>query len=197
MGGGFQMDIEGIVSKKIQAILPIYVPGRGNSTLIHGRENSITVDATIRTVIKNLCTYYHLDLKASNRYFGGFLSIGQGIPLPLTKDDVLIQIKVRRPIGEADGSMGYFNLNAIEKIEKRGKACIIFLKNGTAVPCLYTQKTIEKNMSRGRVVKKLYGERYSTIGEDIGSYMDLDAPATKGDMARLFMMIYDIVNQIK
>lgn len=191
------MDIEGIVSKKIQAILPIYVPGRGNSTLIHVRENSITVDATIRTVIKNLCIYYHLDLKASNRYFGGFLSIGQGIPLPLTQDDVLIQIKVRRPIGEADGSMGYFNLNAIEKIEKRGKTSIIFLKNGTAVPCLYTQKTIEKNMSRGRVVKKLYGERYSTIGEDIGSYMDLDAPATKGDMARLFMMIYDIVNQIK
>ncbi len=67
--------MEKIIEKDIEAILPIYMNDIGNCTVIYTRKDKIILEKVIKTIIKNLCQYYHLDLKASNKTYGDLLSI--------------------------------------------------------------------------------------------------------------------------
>ena len=189
--------MEEIITKEIMAIIPIYIEDKGNCTIIYTKKGNVQVYTTIRTVIKKLCAHYRLDVKASNRHFGGLISIKNAIPLPLTRDNIFIQVKVRKPIGKDDGSMGYFNMDAIKKIKGLKGDASILLKNGYEIQCLCSHGTIKKHIKHGELIKSLYGEGLPKVNEAMEYYIAQDTPATKSDIARIFMMIQDIVNKIK
>ena len=105
--------MQDIISKEIVAILPTYIAGKGNCTIIYTNTENIIVHTTIKTVVRRLCAHYRLDVRASNRHFGELISIKNAIPIPLSKDNILIQVKVRKPLVKHDGSMGYFKLDSI------------------------------------------------------------------------------------
>lgn len=184
------------ITKEIMAIIPTYMPNRGNCTIIYTDEENIILDLKVKTIIKKLCAHYHLDIRASNKYFGELISVKNGVPLPLTRDKILIQLKVREPIGHCDGSMGYFNLDSIKKVQGLKKDTSIILKNGTEIQCMYTQANIKKHIKNGELVRNLYDNRIYTINEAIERYEATDTPATKSDIARIYMKIQEIADKI-
>lgn len=185
-----------IFSNEILAIIPIYLAVKGNCTKVYTNEGEIIVNMSIKTVIKRLCAHYRLDLRASNRHFGGLISIKNAIPIPLSKDNILIQVKVRKPIGKDDGSMGYFNLNSINKVKALKKDAAIILNNGTEIICMSSPDTIKRHMNHGELIKKLYEDKQPIVKEAMEYYVASDTPATKSDIARIFMMIQEIVHKI-
>lgn len=189
--------MQDIISKEIIAILPEYIAGKGNCTVIYTNKERIIVNMTIRTVIKKLCAHYRIDIRASNRHFGGLISIKNAIPIPLSKDNIFIQVKVRKPILKDDGSMGYFKLDSIKKIKGLKKDASILLNNGTEIQCDCSHSIIKKHMKHGELIRNLYDNKQSTVNEAMECYASSDTPATKSDIARIFMMIQDIVNKIK
>lgn len=184
------------ITKEIMAIIPTYIAGRGNCTVIYTDEENIVLDSTVRTIIRKLCAHYHLDMRASNKYFGGLISVKNGVPLPLTRDKIFIQLKVRKPVGHCDGSMGYFNLDSIEKIKDLKKNTSIILNNGTEIECMSTQATIKKHIKHGELVRSLYDNRIYTVNEAMERYEATDTPATKSDIARIYMKIQEIAEKI-
>lgn len=189
--------MQDIISKEIMAILPIYIADKGNCTIIYTIKENVIVNATIKTVIKKLCAHYRLDIRASNRHFGGLISIKNAIPLPFSKDNIFIQLKVRKPIGKDDGSMGYFNLDSIRKIKGLKNDASIILNNGTEIQCICSHGTIKKHMKHGELIRNLFEDKAPRVNEAMEHYVASDTPATKLDIARIFMMIQDIVNKIK
>lgn len=191
--------MENIISKGIMAIMPTYESGKGNCTTIYTEKENIHIDATVRTVIKNLCAYYHVDMDASNKYFGELLSIKKGVPLPLSRDDVFIQLKVRKPIIKYDGTRGYFNLDSIEKVEKLNDNSVVLLKNGVEIKCIYSKNTVIKHIKKGKVARMIYENKYSSFNANdiMERYAALETPVTKADLAKMFFITLEVINRIK
>ncbi len=193
--------MEKIIEKDIEAILPIYMNDIGNCTVIYTRKDKIILEKVIKTIIKNLCQYYHLDLKASNKTYGDLLSIKKHPPIPLTKEKVLIQVKTRVPIGKHDGAYGYINIDSIDKIKSSKeslKKTIIQLKSGRTIEAHCMKSTILKNINNGRIVQGLIqGKNHFQVKEEENLYLLEDAPATKRDIALVYMKLMEIKNELK
>ena len=188
--------MEKIIEKGIEAILPVYVKDRGNCTLIYTRHDEIIVEKTIKTIIINICKYYHLDLKASNESYGDLLSIKKYPPIPFTYNQIFIPIKTRIPIGKHDGAYGYVNINSIEKITKLKSEdnSLLHLSNNRSIEVYSKVTTILKNVSKGQVVKKILAKgNTSMIHEEESLYIAEDKAATKKDIA----MVYKEIMRIK
>ena len=61
------------VTKDIMAIVPTYIADRGNCTIIYAEDENITTNSSVRNIVKRLCTHYHLDKTASNKYSSLYL----------------------------------------------------------------------------------------------------------------------------
>lgn len=188
--------MEQIIHKGIEAILPVYIKDRGNCTAIYTKEDEIILEKSIKTVIMNLCKYYHLDLKASNKSYGNLLSIKKYPPIPFTHDQIFIPIKARIPLSKHDGAYGYVNINSIEKICKSKSEDIfeIYLRNNRIIKVYSKDCTIQRNMNNGEIVKKLLTRNNNPlIKEHESLYEAENALATKKDIA----MVYKEIMRIK
>lgn len=192
--GGIQM--KNLIERGIQAILPIYVKNKGNCTLIYLQDEEIILDKVIKTVIKNLCEFYHLDLKSSNKSFGQLLSIKKHHPVPFNEDNVFIQAKTRVPIGRHDGAYGYINIDAIERVKTLKKdedRTLIYLKGKRSIEVLCKEITIYRSINNGEIVKRLItGRNHYLLKEKESFYAEEDSPATKKDIAMVYMKLMEI-----
>lgn len=184
--------MKNIIEQGILAIIPTYIVGNGNCTVIQTKNGQVVLDKVIRTVIRNLCNYYHIDLQASNRYYKSLIPTKLSVPLPFSRNDIFFQVKVRRSIGKDDGSMGYFHLDGVSKIKSEDNRAIIVLNNGAEVPCLCTPENVRNHIKNGELVRDLYEKRHPSVGEQMEKYLASDSPATKADIGRLFMAIQDL-----
>ena len=187
--------MEKTVQKGIEAILPIYLKDRGNCTVIYTREDEVILEKTIKTTILNLCKYYHLDLKASNETYGKLLSIKKYPPIPFTYNQIFIPIKTRIPIGKHDGAYGYVNISSIDKVSKTKSKdhSLLYLSNHRTIEVYSKELTIQKNISKGEVVKKiLANENTPMIHEEENLYLAEDKIATKKDIAMVYKEIMSI-----
>ena len=60
-----------------------------------------------------------------------------------------------------------------------------------------SHSTIKSHMKHGELIRNLYSDNQPTVNEAMEYYSASDTPATKSDIARIFMMIQDIVNKLK
>lgn len=186
--------MEKIIKKGIIAIVPVYLPGRGNCTTIYTKDNEhINIYKTIKTVIRNICEYYHLDMKAAKKTYGELLSIRNFPPIPFTPDDIFIYVKMRKPICEYDGAYGYIKIDAIHKIIDSNGKTLIHLTSGDIIEGLANISTVKRNIKNGEIVKKLYDRKGKRLEEDnLDFYSQEDKAATKGDIAMLYMKMMEI-----
>lgn len=190
--------MEDLVSKHIMAILPIYIRGKGNGTYIYTREGVFEVGLTIKTVIKNLCEYYCLDLKSCNRTYGSLLSSAYRPPIPFNSDNIFIQFKTRTPIGKHDGAYGYFNINSIKRTKSTGKNTIIYLLDDEEIEVLMSIYTVNKYINNGEVVRKLINDRKSKGPKESLNFYDAEnTPATKSDIALLYLKMLEIRERLE
>lgn len=146
------------------ALVPFYGSDGGNATKVYTLNGKITEDKrTIRWIIRRIARAYSIDLEALRHNTGNHLSISQGVPLPLAPHLVLVPLKMRRTIGENDGTGGYINYYAVEKVtaindtenkdseEENGFRSKIILKGGEVIPCLFTLKTLKRRLNTGKL----------------------------------------------
>lgn len=190
--------MDNIVSKHIMGILPVYIKDKGNCTYIYTREGLLELDLTIKTVIKKLCEYYCLDLKSCNRTYGNLLSSKYRPPIPFNEDNIFIQFKTRTPVGKHDGAYGYFNINSIKGTKAIGKNTIIYLLDDEEIEVLMSIYTVRKYINNGEVVRKLIKDNKSKVLKDsLNFYEEENAPATKSDIALLYLKMLEIRERLE
>ncbi len=190
--------MEKLVSKGIMALVPVYKKDRGNCTCAYTNEGKIELDLTIKTVIKNLCEYYYLDLKSCNKTYGSLLSSKYRPPIPFNKDNIFVQFKTRIPIGRHDGAHGYFNLNSIKGVKSKGKNTIIYLRNNEELEVLMSNYTVKKYINNGEIVRKLIKDnKLNCSRETLSFYDEENTPATKSDIALLYLKMLEIREKLE
>lgn len=189
------IEIDKILINKIIAILPIYLDTKGNSTkiIIENKEDMFIYSRTIR-VLKSIAGYFTLDLRKVRNEYGKIIESKNMVPIPLTKRDILIPMKTRKPISKNDGSIGYFNLKYIEDILKKDEDIYIKFITEREIKVLNSERTIIKHINDGRLVKQAYKEKLdSHIKEQNVNY---NTPATKEDIALLIRELVDIKKRL-
>lgn len=189
-----------VFKEEIIAILPSYIKDKGNCTVVWIKNKEpVIIEKTIKTTIKNMCRYYHLDLKSSNKTYGEILSIKRSPPIPFGRDKVFIKVKTRIPLARDDGAYGYINLSAIEKISsiKENKRTLVCLKNQQFLEVYGKIETINKNIKNGEIVRRLLREK-DTIGvkESPDFYLEESIPATKKDIAIIYMKLVELTEKL-
>jgi len=187
------MDIEKIISERIIAILPVYLPMKGNcTTFITLQGGNYEVNKTVKAVLRQMSSYFLVDLNHIKAYYGSLLNVKNLIPIPFNKDNVFIPIKVRKPISRNDGSIGYINIDHIKKVSRIDERAKILLTNSSTIDSLNTVETVNKHIKNGNIVKQLINERNQTY-----IYDQYDRPATKGDVVMIINEILRIRETIK
>ena len=182
-----------IIEKGLEAILPVYIKDRGNCTSIYTNDGEIILEKAIRSVITNLCNFYHLDLKASNKTYGDLLTIKKNTPIPFTYDKIFIPIKTRKPIAKHDGAYGYVNMDSIKKFSKSkiDNNSLIYIGNNRVIEVYSKVSTIQRNINNGKIIKRLF-KRNDLIREANNLYIAEDTLATKKDIAMVYSEIMEI-----
>lgn len=175
--------MEELTREKIIAIIPVYIANRGNSTIIYTRKSSRTIYKSIRTVFKNICSHYHLDIKQCNNYYKKFIHNKNSIPTPFSGEDIFIQLKVRNPIGKDDGSKGFFRLDSIIDFEAKEGFSLIRLENNVELKCLCSLDAIKKQIKNGEIIKKMHKEKEKSLENSFIS--DRNRPVLYGDLKDL------------
>lgn len=193
------MELERIIPEGIMAILPVYIPMKGNcSRILTFKGETYEIDKTVRTMLIRLSKLYFIDLKAIKEYYGSILNIKNLIPIPLDKENIFIPLKVRKPICKNDGSLGYVNIKYIKGMAEKEEKTIIHLSNESTIKCLNTMETVNKHIKNGNIIKRLFNDAPITITKD-DSYLirEYDRPATKGDVFLIISEILRIRESIK
>ena len=185
-----------IIEKGIEAILPVYIEDKGNCTIIYTKEDDVILKKAIKSTIRNLCKYYHLDLKESNKTYGNLLSINKQPPIPLTPNQVFVPIKVRKPIISHDGAYGYINIDSIERISRSDSSPLestIHLKSKRTINAICRDITIKNNINKGHLARQLFNRYDVTAVREDGNYYEMqDSPATKRDIAMIYKEIMEL-----
>jgi len=196
--GGDFMELEKIISQGIMAILPVYIPMKGNCSCIltfEGERHEF--DKRVNTMLMRLSRFYFIDLKSIKRYYGNLLNVKNLIPVPLDGENIFIPLKVRKPILRNDGSIGYVNIKYIERVTEGKDKTIIHLRGNHIVECLNSMDTVNKHIKNGSIIKRLLKNSTRHI-KAYDSYMgEYDRPATKGDVALIISEILRIRESIK
>jgi len=191
--------MEKIVQEELMAFIPVYLDMKGNCTSLYTLKGGVyNVEKSMRTVLNQLSEYFQVDLKACRKYYGNMLFITNLVPIPFNEKNVFVPLKIRKPICKNDGSIGYINIDHIEKLsESKGKTRIYF-KNKKTIDSLNSMETVNKHIKKGEIVRKLYLDRYNNnFCREYDFYTEYNKPATKGDIASIMQEILKIKENIK
>ncbi|WHH59561.1 hypothetical protein [Petroclostridium sp. X23] len=195
--------LENIPAGCIAAIIPEYEPNTGNVTRILDVDgNEYKIYKRVKTILKKLGRIYAIDLPALRLKYAPILNQQNVIPLPFNENVILIPIKMRKPIAENDGSLGYVNLSMIEKIQKKkdNNYAEIILSNALCIQSIVNYSTACKHIKNAQIVKqhylKLHGKipNHHKVEELYSQYQQL---ATKNDIAILNDQIAELKHYIK
>ncbi|MDR7857511.1 competence protein ComK [Tissierella sp.] len=177
--------MEKIFNGELMAFIPQYVEDRGNCTIVYRKNMEPNIiEKTLKTVIRSIGKYYMIDLNEAKKRYRLLVSSPNLVPIPLSKQDVFVPIKVRVPICKGDGAFGYINLRYIDKIKKEKKNTIVLLSDGTNLKCLSSLATVKNHIRNGNIVSKCYENRSMRVCENEEIYNAM-LPATKADIAML------------
>ncbi|MBZ4646357.1 MAG: hypothetical protein PWR27_1827 [Petroclostridium sp.] len=193
---------EEMLAGSIAAIIPAYEPNVGDVTKIINRNgDEYIAKKKIKTVLIRLAHIYALDLTASRRKYASIIGQRNVIPIPFSEHMILIPFKMRKPIAENDGSLGYINLVSIQVVEKaKENNCVeIVLENKIRIKCMVSYATAYKHIKNAQIVKQHYlglhlGTSHLQSVSDM--YSQYDQPATKTDIALLTTQIMELKNYL-
>lgn len=159
--------MENLLKKEIMAVIPKYEENRGNCTEIYidGVEPLI-IDKSVKTIMRLISKHYMIDLRELKRRYGGLISSPNLVPIPLSRKDVFVPFKIRKPMYKNDGAFGYINMRYIDKIKEGSDSTLVYLSDGLYIPCLCSLVTVKKHMKNGTVVSRCYEERATMVAED-------------------------------
>lgn len=160
--------MEILIENNIMAIIPIYEKDLGNVTRVYFENHQpVTIEKSMKTVFSYLLRYYMINIDELRSRYKGLLGGKNLMPIPFSKDDILIPVKIRTPLTKNDGAFGYINLRYLEKIRPKDGYIEVSLSNEIINICS-SMETLEKHIQRGNIIKNCYVERrfYKAINYD-------------------------------
>ena len=146
---------------EIEAMLPVYVKGKGNCTEILTAAASYIQNATIETCSKWLADYYNISLYHNRINYGNELGITNKVPIAINEKLVYIYVNVREPMFKHDAAYGLVALSAIKEVIQKDGCASILLNSGKLIQTRQSLKTLKKSMLNGRLAKDIYKERHN------------------------------------
>ena len=142
----------------IIAIIPIYKKDYGNASIVIDNENNEhIIKMKVKSVLHNIAKFYHIDLIECRKKYASIINKSNHLPIPINENMTLIPLKMRKPLIENDGSLGYVRYEAIDSIAASDvKNSIVTLKGGKNIKCLVNYRTVCKNLKDTRIVKEEY-----------------------------------------
>jgi hypothetical protein len=176
--------------KLIYFLIPQYIDEIGDCCIFCNDNKDVIYHKKTEYVLKELCKERCIDLAAVKRKCSRILSQKNLIPLYLSKDEILIPIKVRRPRVLRDGGYGYVNACAVEKIVD-GK---IVFKNGRTILFIDNKRSIVKRLKAVKTLEEAFNDKLDSY---IEYQKDFKGSATKEDVAIILREILDIKKKIE
>lgn len=155
----------------ILAILPKYIEGRGNCTVVvKGNGENLILDKNIKTTIGLLGKYYMIDLNEVRKRYGEIVLSKNLIPIPLSKNDILVPLKTRYPIFKNDGAFGYINYRFITNIKRENMSTWIYMKDDYIVECLCSLETVHLHLKDASIISRCYEGYGIQVAEQTSLY---------------------------
>ncbi|RKD32364.1 hypothetical protein BET03_03165 [Thermohalobacter berrensis] len=191
--------MEKLLDEGIMAIVPVYINMKGNVTKIITREkNEFQTNRSIKTFLRILASFYGVDLRVSRKYYGKLIGAKNIVPFYFDRDNILVPVKVRKPISKNDGAFGYINLKYIREVKEKKKTVNIILEGNISIKCLQSYRTVIKHIRDAKILKRVCSYNEPLVMEERANfYKEYNKPATKGDIAVLRNEILDIKNTLK
>lgn len=145
---------------EIEAMVPVYVKGKGNCTKIIETGAYYIQNATIETCIKWLADYYNISLYHNRINYGNELGIINKVPIAINENLVFIYVNVREPMFKHDAASGIIALSAIKEVVENDGFASILLNCGVWIQTRQNAKNLKKVMLMGRLVKDMYKEKH-------------------------------------
>lgn len=183
--------MERVLKETLDALVPIYTEEGSNSTCIKHQGGDLVVQKSIKTVLKKLCSYYHYDLKTSNKDYGTRVNLKKTIPIPLRRDMIFIGVKTRSPLGKDDGAFSYINIESIRGVKKQK----IYFKSGDSLETQWKDGTIEKHIKLARLLKDSSLEKSSLVRE-VGPDYRIDSLELKEDLLLIYKKLEKIEERL-
>ncbi|ABW20139.1 hypothetical protein [Alkaliphilus oremlandii] len=184
--------------ERIACLLTLYEKDSGNCTkVIFSNNREILLYQSIHSVLKVIAKHYSLDLNELRKKQQKLLNDKNYIPLPISRDILLISVKTRFPKVKGDSSISYINYYEIDRIDK--KEPILYLKGGKPIQSLNSIATLKKRYVQGEICSKLQNSSQNFNFEIAESAMPYFLPATKGDIkaiARELENLKELLNRI-
>lgn len=173
------------------AMLPIYINEYGDGTeiiCVDGKKKLLM--NSIKSCLKETLKIYAVDIIALRNKYGKSLGIKNNIPIPLTNNFTLIQLKVRKPKVEKDTAYGYIYYEKINRVieSDNGLFCTINL-NGIDLKIYQKKLSVEKHMRNASMMKTFFNtiKFDENLKDHENKYSKIyDQPATKGDIAMIY-----------
>lgn len=183
--------MEKILQGQIEALVPIYTGTGANASIVRRVEGDLLLDKSIKSVLRDICRYYHYDLASSNKKYGEILAMKKMPPIPFREDLILIAVKTRLPIGKDDGAFSYVNIDQVERVE--GK--IIYFKDGNSLKILAEDRTVEKNIRLAELLKSQL-RKSSIMAREVEAIYDISL-GERLDIKRDLSLIYEKIQGLE
>lgn len=171
-------------------IIPKYFEGVGNAVLIRDELGERPLYISLNSAIKKAFEERGADFRVLKKKTSRFLNQKNLIPLLLSNEEVLIPIKVRKPLLLRDGGYGYVNFAFIKNIE----ANKLYFSDGSFLEFQDNKRAVTKRIQMAkRLIDKFYENDYFKLIKN----MDMSLPATKGDIFILFKEIMSFNSILK
>ncbi|ACB86105.1 hypothetical protein [Natranaerobius thermophilus] len=151
-----------IVIHNLRAIVPEYLEDHGNITKVVFKNGQKTFfKKSYRSTVAKLISDMGYHQEELVKKYGQVINRKQGIPIPLTENDVMVQIKYRKPIGKDDGAMARINpedLKDIRPLEADKNKSVLIFKNGDTMNSLTKYQDLITHITHGYQVLKEFNE---------------------------------------
>lgn len=186
-------------SQKPAAYIPFYKDGNCVKVIMDNGEVSI-IEKGIRSVLKNIMEESHLDIGSIRNNFAKYTGRKIILPVPVDVENILIPVKIRKPLSTNDGSFAYFNILSVKEVQGDRNAAITLSCNMT-VETLESKKLILRKMDLGYLMRDrleidIFGED-SVKSAFCEIAVEYSKPATKGDIAVIARELLYIRNRLE
>ncbi len=162
------------VAGKVQVIMPEYIKEHDEDFGLNGTrlilaydDNHMLLKKTFKSSFDKLMRETGHDYQMLSQIYQGVVDKNTGVPIPLNKDNILIQLRLRNPQNPKDGAMGRVNCINIAKTEslKENKTLITF-NDGLRLVCFQKLRNVRAEIYNGYLVKEEYLKRFHTEDTD-------------------------------
>lgn len=134
-------------------MLPEYIEGVGDCTRICDLSGESVSRKKLQSVIKELYRVKLLDYEGIKYKTSKFLGQKNLNPLYLGQEEILIPVKIRKPMVLKDGTYGYINVFEINKVLDSE----IILKDNGRIFFFETKRIIARRMKMARALREVFG----------------------------------------